>query len=239
MLDIGPDFHSLIPEVQAKISCYLPQHWVSICDGVGVSVLLLSRDVEMTTQRRVFVSYFGNVTVSAHRKKISEDITHNILSVNQTVPLSENNVGDFAKFVISVVDEIRKLDVCVGCNHEEYESLWAGCRFGTVDTNPFGETRYSKTFRSHDCQLLILSSKWRCIKCYHLSEILKRKLKVHSSVPKVNTPNIHLTETEKIYKLCTIQNKLEVSRRLVCRLQSKIESLRNSSPSACTCADNG
>lgn len=176
----------------------------------------------MTTQRRIYVSYMGNVSVSVHRKKLSEETILKVLGNNRSPCLSENNVDDFVNSVIFLVNEIRKFEVCVGCNREEYESLWGCNTLGMIDTNPYGETRYSKTFRSHACQLLILPSKWRCMKCYYLSENLKKKHRTHCSDVNVHTPNIHLSEAQKVKKLCKLQKKLEVSKRLICRLKSRI-----------------
>lgn len=224
---IMQDYGCLIPEVQAKILGYLPEHWVLIFDVNGVNILLLSRDVERTTQRRLFVSFMGDISVSVHRKKLSVEMLHKICGTVRTVPLSESNVNDFASQVLGVVDNIRKFEICVGCNNEEFKSLWCNDAHGVVDVNSYGETRYSKTFRSLHCQLLVLTSKWRCMKCYYLNEILKRKSKSHRSGIKVHTPNIHLTEAEKIQKLTCLQKNVEMLRKYISRLKNCEKSREN------------
>lgn len=212
----------VITDVQAKILDILPQHWICICDETGVNIMLLSRDVEKTTQRRVFVSFMGDIHASVHRKKLNAVKIKSMFGFISIKPLLDGSVDDFVLNVKFLVNEFRKYDLCVGSNSVEYESLWAKSTHGIVDTNPYGETRYDKTFRSFNCQLLILPSKWRCMQCYYLKEMLKRKYRVHCSGIKTQTPNIHLSDGEKMQNLSKVQKKLESSRRLVCRLQKKL-----------------
>ena len=108
---------------------------------MGISVLLLSRDVEMTTQRRASVLFFGNVTMSAHCKKMNENILRSIPCLLRTGPLLGSDVDVFVNHVISAVNETRKWELCVSSNNKKYEFLWKGNRLGTVDTNPYSESR--------------------------------------------------------------------------------------------------
>jgi len=78
------------------------------------------------------------------------------------VPLTPGSVKGFADNVCRVVSALKKLEICAGADLVEMEDLWAVDKQGKIDENIFDKSRYDKTFRSHECSLLVPVRRWRC-----------------------------------------------------------------------------
>jgi len=190
-----------------------------------VNFFLLSKDVERTTQRRVTISFLGVVTIRVHRVLLKQYVLQKIMRNLKAVPLTEETIDQFATNALSVVREVNRHEVCVGCAKEEYSCFWNSDGNGLVDLNPYGEVRYCKTFRPNHCELLVHPSKQRCMECYKVSEHFRKRLKVRCHGIKLNAPNIHLTEEEKINKIKKLKKDLESSRRSITNLKKKLNCL--------------
>lgn len=210
-------------DLHFRISQYLPDFWFAVTEEKHLSVLLLSRDVEKTTQRRVSFFDDGSVDVSVHRSKLCNEVLEEIFSKVRLMPWSSMSINDFVSNVVRVVNEVRKYEVCVGCDKTVYQCFWNSGVNGRVDLNPYGESRYSQTFRSNDCQLLISPSKFRCKSCYKLCQLLRRRLRTRQSGMKLHAPNMHLTETEKIKKIESITKQLHAKNKVILKLQQKVQ----------------
>lgn len=207
--------------LESKISEFLPGRWGLFIDDC-VNFFLYSKDVERTTQRRVSISFLGGVTVSVHRALINQNVFRKIVRNLKVVPLSEETIDQFTTYALSVVREVNRYEVCVGCVREEYKCFWKSDGNGRVDLNPFGELRYCETFRPNHCEMLVHPSKQRCMECYKVSELFRKRLKVRCHGVKLNAPNIHLTEEEKISKIKNLKKELESSKRTIFNLQRRI-----------------
>lgn len=185
-------------DVQWRLMQLLPPHWVAVLESYRITALLLSRDEEKTTQRRVSVFWGGSVDISVHRAKASLEVRKAIVKDLQVHSLHQDSIGCFVSYVAQVVMAVRKYEVFCGCADEKYKCFWNTTANCVVDNNDYGETRYSSTIRSKLCQLLILPNKKRCVECYNISKLLRRRMLSHASGLIVNAPNIHLTDLEKI-----------------------------------------
>lgn len=210
-------------EVNRKVSECLPRHWLVVPEEGKLNLLLLSRDAELTTQRRVSVSYDGTLDISVHRMKPSMAVLQAVVSKVKLMHWSSVSAGDFADSVLQVLNEVRKYEVCVGCEGDDFKCLWSSTNSGRVDVNPYGESRYCQTLRSNSCHLLISPSKYRCMSCYKLSQLLRKRMSSRRNGLKLTAPNIHLTESEKIKKMEYISRQLHSRNKLVMKLQRKID----------------
>ena len=55
--------------------------------------------------------------------------------------------------------------MCSGYDALKYDDVWSSCPFGETDNNPYREYRFTETFRSLRCSLLVKSNRWRCCEC--------------------------------------------------------------------------
>ena len=211
-------------EAQSFLSALLPKNWICLQEENGFNFLMLSRNEERITQRRLFVTVSGNVQIFVHCKPLQLSTGNNIINkVENKVGLSVNTIKKYVDRCVSMVNEIRKYEICAGSDFDEYEYLWEIDGNGSVDRNPYNECRYAKTYRSHKCELLLNPKKWRCKNCHRTSESLKKKHVTHSKEElHPNTPNVHMITEEKLEKLKNQKKCLENSRRKMDRLQEKI-----------------
>lgn len=200
----------------------LPHQWVAVSESDHITALLLSRDVEKTTQRRVSVFFNGSVDIRVHRAKPSLEVCKAIVKDLEVQSLHHDSIGSFVSYVVQVVMEVQKYEVCSGCVDEKYKCFWNTTANGVVDNNHYGESRYTSTFRSKFCQLLILPNKKRCMECYNISQLLRRRMLSHASGPKLNTPNIHLTELEKVQKMEKLMKLLDSKRKIIAKLRKQV-----------------
>ncbi|KAK3925604.1 Transposable element P transposase [Frankliniella fusca] len=140
------------------------------------------------------------------------------------LPLDASTVDYFVDRVVTIVNNVRKMEICPGYDDEKYQVAWPVCPFGEKDTNPYRECRYSETFRSHTCLRLVGKKKWRCSECAKLYKPLKRRTAAAAmETRKSKTANKYLTESKMLIKLQEQRQELDKARKKIVRLHSKME----------------
>ena len=183
---------SFISQVQQCFNTILPQDWFCKATDDGFNIMLLSRCKEKAIQRRIFFSFQGDVEVSVHRKALpSPDVKRLLGDLPPPLSLSPETFDLYVSQGMKIVERLWYLEICSGVDQIEYTYLWAQEKTGVVDTNPYGEIRYSSTLRSVNCKLLIDSNRWRCGECVILTTLLRKKddLK-NSGCKKLYTTNL-------------------------------------------------
>ena len=222
-------------EVRNKLLLFLPNYWTPVVvDNSGVSVLLLSRQTQITVQRSVVFKSSGEVVVNVHCKEVNSETF--LEQSSPPMPLIDSDSESQNYFVdraVRIVSKVRPMEICAGADIENYTPVWESCEKGVIDNNPYKECRYFETFRSHQCSLLVQSNKWRCPNCSAVIRTLRKK---HQSLLDANkkagnksskTANIHLTKEEMLEKLkdqrkC-INNQNQTIRRLRQRMKELID----------------
>jgi len=112
--------------------------------------------------------------------------------VPPSTALSRETIPSFVDRAVQVINLVREFEICAGVDSSEYKEVWPLCsNSGVIDTNPYKECRYSETFRSKKCEILVSRRKRRCAECSKTVGILGRKLTmVKKDVVHPNTPNI-------------------------------------------------
>ena len=118
------------------------------------------------------------------------------------------------------------MEVCGGFDSEDLKPGWATCSLGEIDRNPFNECRFDETFRSFNCKRLVKRNSWRCCECAKLKKPLKRRAEfAKNEEPHANTPNIYLSEEQRLKKLNEQAIKLKNAKREIARLREKVRKL--------------
>lgn len=160
--------YPLLGNVQKLLYNMLPMYWFSAADKTGIDVMLMSFGKEKAIQRRVRVSYGGNVEITVHCKPLRENFIQDIVKKAGTqICLTETTVTKFAEWVLSVVQVVRDYQICTGLEHAERENreLYTQANDIYVDENPYLECRYTETLRSRNCLRLVDAGRRRCIEC--------------------------------------------------------------------------
>ncbi|KAJ1524599.1 hypothetical protein ONE63_011084 [Megalurothrips usitatus] len=140
------------------------------------------------------------------------------------MPLVENSVNYFVDRMVKVVNKVRVMEICSGYDEVAFEEAWSSCPLGEIDRSPYRECRYLETFRSFDCQRLVPYRKWRCEECQKLYGPLKRRTEAAAQDRRhVNTPNIYLTEEQKLKKLKDQQKELYNARTRLTQLRRRMQ----------------
>jgi len=116
--------------------------------------------------------------------------------------------------MVQIIKLVMGFEICAGVSDIEYQAVWASCDRGKIDDNPFKECRYSETFRSLKCDILVPPRKWKCAECCRLVSVLKRKCtmsKKENLHP--HTPNTLMTEQQKLKKLEDQRNEIVNKKR--------------------------
>lgn len=219
----SPDLSVLLREAKEKIDIFLPILWTSFLEDDGITCLLVSRARPRTTQRTVFFHHSGSVEIRVHDQIMSADsFVKNLTSVS----LQPDLIDKFVDRAVSVISRVRAMEVCAGADSVEYADAWGDTDGGFTDRNPFLEARYVETFRSTSCDMLVSVRKWRCDKCRRLLQPLKRQvlLSQKENLHKF-TPNLHLTEEQKLKKLKSQRQGLDAAKRTIRALHAKIETM--------------
>ncbi|KAK3916692.1 Germination-specific N-acetylmuramoyl-L-alanine amidase, partial [Frankliniella fusca] len=211
-------------EVKTKVDQFLFRRWVSSVDGNVFRLVYLSAQSNVSVQRSLEFLPDGKVTLYVHCKELSVDLY--LEGIMPAIPLECDTVNFFVDRVVSVINNVRKMEICSGYDEDKYHAVWASCPFGEVDKNPYRECRYSETFRSHNCSILISSRRWRCTECTKLAPALRRrKLAADMESPHSFTNNRFLTEEQKMKKLEDQRREIENTRRKVSRLHVKMQQM--------------
>ena len=215
---------SVLMEIKEKVDVFLWRNWISVLESDGLNVMLLSRDRPRTTQRNIFIQYSGEVEVSVHCQDCKADVF--VEKVAAPVVLQEDTINEFVDRVVSLVSAVRLMEVCAGVDVDRLESVWDGCPGGFIDRNPYRESRYLDTFRSNKCKYLVNAKTWRCTECSKLLGPLQRRLNFSKKENlHANTPNIYLTEEQKLEKMKEQQKKIDASRKKIKLLTVKVQEL--------------
>ena len=93
----------ILLDARNKLLLFLPNFWVPVVtDKSGISVLLLSRQTQLTTQRSVVFSVSGGVLLNVHCKPVS--IEPFVEGVLPPIPLSDyESVNYFVDRAVSIV----------------------------------------------------------------------------------------------------------------------------------------
>lgn len=217
-----PDL-AVLEEMKQKLDFFLYSNWVSVLERDGISVLLVARDRPRVSQRSIFFHYGGAVQMSVHCYDL--DSEPYVKDAPLPFPLSGETINEFVDRAVYVVGQVRLMEICAGVDNEKYECVWDYCTFGHIDRNPYRESRYTDTFRSSQCKRLVSTRTWRCAECTKLLRPLRRKLTSSQQEPKLNTPNVHLTEEQKLRKLKSQRSALDTAKQKIKLLHKKIEGL--------------
>lgn len=159
-------FYGLLQNVQNILAGTLPLYWFSIVEGEGITVMLMSFGKEKAIQRRVYVSYGGNVEISVHCAPLPKFFVRDIVTKAGTqIRLTNTTVKKFSEWVLAVVHVLRDFHTCTGLEHPDNRDLYMKAKDIVFDENPYQECRYNETFRSINCLKLVTSGKRRCMEC--------------------------------------------------------------------------
>ncbi|XP_052130814.1 uncharacterized protein LOC127751374 [Frankliniella occidentalis] len=216
----------LLLEIKHKIELFLPHRWLCLqADNDNViRVVLISAQNNVSIQRSLEFTHNGDVNFFVHCNPLSIDPY--LTGTLPPLPLDGSTVDYFVDRVITIVNNVRKMEICPGYDDEKYQVAWPTCPYGEKDSNPYRECRYSETFRSHACLRLVSNKKWRCSECSKLGKPLKRRTAAAAmETRKANTANKFLTESQMLNKLQEQRQELEKARKRIGRLHSKMEVL--------------
>ncbi|XP_052126598.1 uncharacterized protein LOC127750083 [Frankliniella occidentalis] len=211
----------ILLKAKQKVDAFLPRRWISVVDRDHLHVMYLSNQQrQKAIQRSLEFDKDGEVRLFVHCKPF--DVTPYLPKSNSTVPLPINwfNLNECVDRIVCIVNNLRSMEVCSGYDDEVYQDVWHSCEYGEIDKNPYEECRYVETFRSLSCKLLVKSNKWRCPECTKMLKPLKRR--AHAAAQESrhkNTPNIALTEDQKL-------KKLKDQRKEIDNLKAKLSRVR-------------
>jgi len=163
----------LLLEAREKLLLGLPPYWVPFVDKNGVHVMLLSRQDKKAVQRSLYCLPSGRVELSVHCRPMLIDPY--LEGVCDSVILKSDTVGEFCDRIIAIVAKVRLMEICAGVDNAAYREVWSSVDLGEIDKNPYQECRYTETFHSLTCQLLVHSGKWRCKECTLLVPFMRRR----------------------------------------------------------------
>lgn len=175
-------------------------------------------------QRTVVFHQDGSVQLFVHR--IELDVDPYLSKDCPPVPLSCDNIDYFVDRSVSIVNRVREMEICSGQDNMDFRPAWSTCTFGKIDENPYDETRYTETYRSTNCEMLINQRKWKCTKCSRMYLPLKRRsIFLSQQEPHANTNNKVLSEEQKLHKLENLQKELTNTKKQNMYLREKMQEL--------------
>jgi hypothetical protein len=200
-----------------KLKKLLKTNWFCFTEDGGIHAMQLSRNLEKSVQRRLHFSWAGEVQLSVHCSPTSPS---SFLDCDSNVRLSDmESVDLFAGWMAGVINVVRQLEVCTGVSHEKYKHLWARCSSGKVDKNPYQENRYSVTFRSRKCRMLVYPSHRKCQACSKLHDSLRVRARASAKT------NIHPHATNKSLTVGQKLLKLYKKEKEVMHLRMRLQQL--------------
>lgn len=211
-------------EARNKLFLMLPETFVPIVDRKAIHVLMIGRKEAKAVQRQVTVSLSGDIHLQVHGLDYP---AHSVLSgVRSQQPLTEDTCGYFVDRVVEVVSNLRLLEICAGMDQQEFKEAWSVTPQGVIESDTFKECRYTETFRSKKCTLLVQSCHWRCKECSKLHPILRRKLQIMKcEEPQKFTNHRFLIDKQKDFLLNKKQKTIRKQKQTITRLQAKIENM--------------
>lgn len=201
----------------------LPKEWIPFADQNGIHSVLLSCGSDKAIQRTVFISFSGDVKVSVHRRALSSELQEDIVKHGpKSVPLSKSTLKAYVDRALTLVLYVRSFEICAGQDIEEHERFWDSDQGGSADHNPYDENRYTKTFRSHACSMLVPVMKWTRKECMKVGHRFRHRHLKTGEEYNENTPNVHLSEEQKRKKLKDQQRKLRTQKKRIAILEKTV-----------------
>ena len=196
----------------------------------GINVLLLSRSIERSVQRRAFFSIDGQEEITVHAKTLPAEIVNDILEEDIYCvkgPLTEYRQKNFIQRAVTVVNRLRSYEVCVGIDDNKFKPLWEmELKNGDIDKNPYQEAGYSTTFRPTVCEILVPTKRYtkrHCPACIRVKMNFSRKLPQHVTPDfSATTPNIYLDRSQLIAKVQKQQKELQYARAQIAKLKEEV-----------------
>lgn len=175
-----------------------------------------------TSQRCLVVKPDGDIKLFVHNEPVSIDPFTEELQPPE--PLYAGSVNSFVDKIASIACRVQRMQICSGYDDERFQAAWSSCSAGEVDHNPFKECRYIETFRSRACKQLVNLRQWRCTECTKLYKPLRRLTDaINTDKRHQNTPNIYLTEEQKLGKLADKQKELKNTKKQLYRLRERMQ----------------
>ncbi|KAK3909685.1 Transposable element P transposase [Frankliniella fusca] len=214
----------LIMELKTKVDLFLPCNWICVAEKRTVHLLLLSRNIEKSIQRRIGYRSDGELTVSVHGKAVDSD--RFLKNLAKPGALCRNTVDSWVDFLVSLLNEVRGLEICSGIDFEDCVEAWDGFPNSYIDKNFFKESRYINTLRMNNCKLLVEPKCWRCVECSRAAPRVKRKMvSLKEDEFDIRTANIYLSTQQKLNKLKKQTQALNACKKKIERLQEKVQNL--------------
>ncbi|KAK3931225.1 LOW QUALITY PROTEIN: Transposable element P transposase [Frankliniella fusca] len=214
----------LIMELKTKVDLFLPCNWICVAEKRTVHLVLLSRNIEKSIQRRIGYRSDGELTVSVHGKAVDSD--RFLKNLAKPGALCRNTVDSWVDFLVSLLNEVRGLEICSGIDFEDCVEAWDGFPNSYIDKNFFKESRYINTLRMNNCKLLVEPKCWRCVECSRAAPRVKRKMvSLKEDEFDIRTANIYLSTQKKLNKLKKQTQALNACKKKIERLQEKVQNL--------------
>ncbi|KAK3910961.1 Transposable element P transposase [Frankliniella fusca] len=214
----------LLNLVNKKVNAFLHRQWISKVEMEALHVMCLSPGTNKAVQRCVQFSSKGDVELFVHNQPVQIDpYLHH---VQPFIPLAFDTVNEFVDRIITIVNNVRLMEICSGYDDMRYEKVWSDCPLGEREKEVYGEVRYVETFRSLKCSMLVECSKWRCAACCKLAIPLRRRAAAAATLePKKFTKNILLSEDQKLNKLANLQREMSNTKKKLTRIQEHMQEL--------------
>ena len=210
---------AIIQETKSKVELFLYSNCLCLAERKEFVILFLSRSEDKITQRQLNFTFDGNFSLKVHCKPFSTEALAKKVPPSSE-PLSLSTIPAFVDRMVQVINAVRELEICTGVDTSDFKTVWPLCSSGVIDLNPYKETRYVETIRSTKCEILLDRRKRKCGECAKLVGQLRRKLAMANKEQlHRNTPNIFLTEPQKL-------QKLEEQRREITNTRRRLERLR-------------
>jgi len=211
-------------QVKKKLDLFLFRRWLSIVDQESLHIVYYSIQDSLVVQRTLVVALSGEVKAFVHNEPICIDEVLN--EINPAVPLEADSIDNFVDRIVSIVNYVRKLQVCSGADDRSFEPAWATCPLGYVDRNSFKECRFVESFRSHLCLKVVHERAWKCSECKKMYGPLRRRtaaLKEEERHP--HTSNKFLSEQQMLKKMKKQHQDLRTEKKKNYTLQEKMHEL--------------
>lgn len=216
-----PSASELLLLARNQLFLMLPSNCVPVVDQDSLHVLMIGLRQSKAVQRQVTVSLSGDIKIQVHGKDFPEN---KILSgVSAQKPLKQDTCGQFVDRIVEVVSNLRLLEVCAGMDRIEFKEAWAETSQGTVEDDTFKECRYTETFRSKKCPVLVESKFRRCKECTKLVAPLRKRLITRLlEEPNKHTNHRFMSNKQKNVVLAKKQRIIKTKNQKITRLEAKM-----------------
>jgi len=102
----------VMKSVKTKVDAFLHHRWISVLEVDTIHVLCLSVENNKSVQRSLEFNAKGGVNLFVHREPLPIDDF--LCDVTPFIPLEDDTVNDFVDRIITIVNNVRKMEVCSG-----------------------------------------------------------------------------------------------------------------------------